>query len=298
MFEIRKSSVFEDAVDIYNVKDFNLQHIFDCGQCFRWNPYNGGYRGCAGGNAAELYFEAEKKGVLTIRNLYGEIDTDFWIRYLDLYRDYGKIKDDLAKKDRFMQVSVEFGYGIRLLKQEIFETLISFILSANNNIPRIKGCVENIAASYGEKLSDETYAFPAVKLLLPVTAADISDCCRAGYRCGYIVKTSNAFNENPVATEELKKMSRTDAQKRLRTFCGVGPKVADCVLLFTGAHTDVFPTDVWIKRVMEELYFKREASMKEIENFALSYFGEYAGYAQQYLFYYAREHMDELRNII
>jgi len=204
----------------------------------------------------------------------------------------------LAGIDKYLNASVDFGYGIRILNQEPFETLISFILSANNNIPRIKGCVEKLASAYGKKTSLGLYTFPSPEDLLNVSADEISDCCHAGYRCEYIVKSVKKYNENAINVEDLRNVSLAEAEKALRFYDGVGPKVADCILLFTGSRTDAFPVDVWVKRVIEELYLNKESSLKEIDAFARKYFGANAGFAQQYLFYFAREHLDVMKSII
>ena len=294
---VTKSEKSESAIDIHNVYDFNLQHIFECGQCFRWNPYKDGYIGVVKDIAAFVTYN-ENSGIMTIECENAENTSDFWINYFDLKRDYAEIKKKLAKIDKYLCKSVEFGYGIRLLKQDPFETLISFILSANNNIPRIKGCVEKISGTYGKETKYGLYTFPTPKMLSVATAQDISDCCHAGYRCEYIEKTVKKFIESPIDVTDLNNMSLQDAEKFLRQYDGVGPKVADCILLFTGAHTDAFPVDVWVKRVIEELYIGKTSTLKEIDNFAVEHFGELAGFAQQYLFYFAREHLDAMKNII
>ena len=292
-----KSDCLYNAVDIHNVTDFNLKHIFECGQCFRWNPCKDGYIGIASGIAAFVTYDESKK-ILTIQCEDALDNAGFWIDYFDLERDYSAIKKKLAEIDKYLNASVDFGYGIRILKQDPFETLISFILSANNNIPRIKGCVEKIAQAYGNKTESGLYSFPSPEELINVTAQDISDCCHAGYRCEYIEKTVKKFIEKPIDVNELSKLTLTDAEKFLRHYDGVGPKVADCILLFTGSHFDAFPVDVWVKRVIEELYIGRESSLKEINAFANEHFGSLAGFAQQYLFYFAREHLDVMKNII
>ena len=288
---------FEDAVDIFNVYDFNLEHIFECGQCFRWNRFGEGYKGIAGGLAAIVTYD-DPNHVLTIQCENAVNNADFWINYFDLKRDYGLIKKELSCIDKYLSKSIEFGYGIRILNQEPFETLISFILSANNNIPRIKGCVEKLAATYGKKNKFGLYSFPTPAELDGACADEISECCHAGYRCEYIEKTVKRFNEFPIDIDFLRNSSLAEAQKSLRFFAGVGPKVADCILLFTGAHYDAFPVDVWVKRVIGELYLDADASLKDIETFSHDYFGCYAGFAQQYLFYFAREHLDIMKNII
>ena len=296
--KVLKSSSFENAIDIHNVYDFNLKHIFECGQCFRWNPYDSGYIGIAGSNPAIVYYELEQKNVLTIKSSSAEKTADFWINYFDLRRDYSVIKNKLSKIDKYLKVSIEYGYGIRILNQDPFETLISFILSANNNIPRIKGCIENLSKSYGCDTEYNLYSFPTVESLLNVSADEISNCCHAGYRCDYIAKSVKQYYENPIDVELLKSISLSESENYLRKFSGVGPKVADCILLFTGAHQDAFPIDVWVKRVMEILYLKKDSAMKEISECSKNKFGDLSGFAQQYLFYYAREHLDELINIM
>lgn len=292
-----KSKIFEDAVDIYNVYDFNLEHIFECGQCFRWNKFEDGYKGIAGGIAAIVTYD-ESGHILTVQCENAIDCADFWINYFDLKRDYSLIKKELSGIDKYLNKSIEFGYGIRILNQEPFETLISFILSANNNIPRIKGCVEKLAATYGKKNKFGLFSFPTPTELSCVSADEISDCCHAGYRCEYIEKTVERYLQFPIDKDFLKNSSLADAQKSLRFFSGVGPKVADCILLFTGTHYDAFPVDVWVKRVIGELYLDSDASLKDIENFSHNYFGHLAGFAQQYLFYFAREHLETMKNII
>lgn len=281
-------------IEFHNIRDFDPRAIFDCGQCFRWVPGEDGlYCGVAGGRFGRMEYE---DGTLRIHGA-SEKDRQFWRKYLDLDRDYGKIKQQLQGIDQFLDRAIEFGSGIRILNQEFFETLISFILSANNNIPRIRGCIEHTAQYYGQE-KDGYFTFPDCEALSEATEEALSEKLHAGYRCRYIVNTCRRMRENPVTAEELGAMSLSDARKTLCTYMGVGPKVADCILLFTGARSDVFPVDVWVKRVMEELYFGRSATVKEIDAFAAEHFGKMCGFAQQYLFYYAREHMQELRNMI
>lgn len=278
------------SILVENVKDFNPVHIFECGQCFRWVKRDEGvYTGVVKGKAANISFN---NGILRISNSDGSDFGNIWYDYLDLGRDYGEIKKVLSGKDEVMRKAVEFGYGIRILRQEIWETLISFILSANNRIPRIMKTVAAISKFYGEEIAvdgERFYSFPPVEKLSSSSVEEL-EVCRGGFRCKYIVNSSRMIKNGDVCLEEMKKMETVSAARaELMKFPGVGPKVADCVLLYSGTRYDVFPTDVWVKRVMEELYFKREASFKEIQEFASDYFGELAGFAQQYLFYYARE---------
>jgi N-glycosylase/DNA lyase len=214
-----------------------------------------------------------------------------WFDYLDLGRDYTRIKQELMEKDEIMRKAVAFGYGIRILRQELWETLISFILSSNNRVPRIMQIVESISVCYGQELAAwgrRYHAFPEVQKLSESSVEELA-ACRGGYRCRYVIGTARMIREGAVRLDSLAGMQTAEARRELTRLPGVGDKVADCTLLYSGTRYDVFPTDLWVKRVMEELYFGREASMQEIQAFAAEYFGELRGFAQQYLFYYARE---------
>jgi len=284
---------YENRIEIYDIKDFSLKDIFSCGQCFRWTPTKDGcgYEGVAGGRAVRMYF---KEGTLTIFGANYNDFCDFWYDYLDLGTDYNKIKIQLAAIDTHLATAVQFGSGIRILKQEPFETLISFIISANNNIPRIRGIIEKLSEQYGEKIEFEEKfyrKFPECNILGSFCENELSLCCHAGYRCAYIEKTCTQFEKLPFNADMLKNMSLVDARKFLLGYMGVGKKVADCILLFIGSHFDAFPVDVWVKRVMQNLYFQTDVTIKQVEDFACEHFGDLAGYAQQYLFYYAREQM-------
>jgi len=275
-------------VIIENVRDFDPVHIFECGQCFRWIRQNEGtYTGVAKGRAVNVGYS---EGRLEIENSSTNDFTDIWFDYFDLGRDYSEIKQRLAK-DEIMREAIKFGKGIRILRQDLWETLISFIISANNRIPMIMKVVAAISKLYGDEIvynGKSFYTFPEVDRLAKSSVEQL-EVCRGGFRCKYIVKTSGMVQEGVVDLRALVHMGTAEARGELTKFPGVGNKVADCTLLYSGTKYDVFPTDVWVKRVMEELYFKREASFKEIQDFSHEYFGELAGFAQQYLFYYARE---------
>jgi len=278
----------ENCIIVENVKDFNPVHIFECGQCFRWIRQDDGiYMGTALGRTVNVSFS---DGVLRIDNSNLEDFKNLWFDYFDLGRDYSEIKAALAK-DEIMKRAVEFGYGIRILKQDIWETLISFIISANNRIPMIMKVVDSISRAYGEEIDFKgrtTYAFPSAESLSNAVLEHLQ-ACKGGFRCRYILAAANAVVNREIDLDSLHRLDTDSARCELTRLPGVGNKVADCTLLFSGVKYDVFPTDVWVKRVMEELYLKREASFKEIQEFAADYFGNLAGFAQQYLFYYARE---------
>lgn len=279
-------NITDGILQIKDVKDFNPVHVFECGQCFRWvKQENGSYRGIAGGRCVNVSFI---DGDLYIANATEQDFIDIWYEYFDLGTDYTKIKA-ILEKDEIMKEAVKTGYGIRLLKQDFWELIISFIISANNMIPRIMKTVDALSALKGECIdcNNNLYSFPEITQLADSTLEEIEQC-RAGFRCKYIHKTSRIMVENTVTRQMLMAMDTDNARKELMKFPGVGPKVADCILLFSGLKYDVFPTDVWVKRVMEELYLKKDSSLKEIQKFAKDNFGDLTGYAQQYLFYHAR----------
>jgi len=267
------------------VQDFVPKHIFECGQCFRWNKVEDKYIGIAGGKVVSVYMADEQ--TLVLGNCTQEDFDGFWHDYFDLSRDYSQIKAELSKDD-IMKEAIKFGSGIRLLKQDFNEVLISFIISANNRIPRIMKSVETLSALYGKKIFEKYFSFPSLNILAGLTVDDIN-LCKAGFRCKYISNTSQTVSEGHFGSCKVNSHDCVQIREKLLELSGVGPKVADCIMLFSGNDYSSFPTDVWVKRVMEELYFKREASLKEITKFAHNYWGEYAGFAQQYLFYYARE---------
>lgn len=275
-------------VVVGNVKDFDPVHTFECGQCFRWvRQDDRSFTGVARGRVLNV---SVRDGELILKNTDIDDFKNIWFDYFDLGRDYGKIKEAVMKDDT-MKEAVSFGWGIRLLKQELWETLISFIISANNRIPRIMKTVGVISKLYGEKLEMDGkyyYSFPGVEKLMQSSLEEL-EVCKGGFRCKYILNSSRMIEREEIDLAKIHLMDTDRAREELMKFPGVGPKVADCVLLFSGTKYDVFPTDVWVKRVMEELYLKKETGLKEIQKFAAGYFGDLAGFAQQYLFYYARE---------
>lgn len=290
---MRKLDMKEDKVfTVENVDDFDLDHIFDCGQCFRWEKNDEGkYVGTAFGKVAAIDFN-KKSRQLTIYNSDREDFENIWKHYLDLDRDYGGIKKYLAEKDPVIKDAIDYGYGIRILNQEKWETLISFIISQNNNIPRIKKCIDSVAETLGDKAGTYNgktyYNLPSPDTLAGATLDDIAPC-RLGYRAKYLIETAKAVKEEGIeALEALANPEISSAQtaEALRKYCGVGPKVANCISLFSMGKIDSFPIDVWVKKVMNRLYGLDESDMKGMASFAAEKFGKYGGIAQQYLFYY------------
>lgn len=278
-------------VIIDGVKDFHLDHTFDNGQCFRWNKEaDGSYTGVAFGKAANINYVGES---LILDNISLEDFHKNWRGYLDLDRDYGAVKRMLSEKDSAMRNAISYGYGMRILQQEKWETLISFILSQNNNIARIKKCVEGLCAAHGSPLGSYRgrmyYAFPTTAALAQLSPEEL-DTCRLGYRAKYIVETAKQIAADEGRTlESLGRASTEEAYEYLLGLCGVGPKVANCIMLFSMGKQESFPLDVWIKRVMNQVYHIEEGNAKKMQAYAADHFGGYGGIAQQYLFYYTRE---------
>lgn len=273
-----------------NVEDFNLHHIFDCGQCFRWNVCpDGSYEGVAKGHGLKILQQGD---TVTLYNTDNEVFYNIWYDYFDFSKDYGKIKEILSE-DEVLKKAIPFGSGIRILKQELFETVISFIISASNNIPRIKKIVESLCENFGRKITymgKTFYTFPDCNTLSKLSLEDLA-VIRAGFRDKYIKAAADAFAAKEISDDTFLGLSTPEAKKVLQGLYGVGSKVADCILLFGLSRTDSFPVDVWVKRIMETLYLGKETKNVEIERFALSRFGEYSGLAQQYLFFYGRENL-------
>ena len=277
-------------------KTFDLKDIFECGQCFRWNKEeNGSYTGIWKENIVNIKKEGQDyvfTGICKNQNLEEEI-----YHYFDLDRNYEQIKKELSKKDKYMKTSIAYGKGIRILNQDLWETIISFIISANNNIPRIKGIVERLSKTYGNKIEwngKEYYTFPTPMQLKDVTVEEYRQL-GLGFRDIRLYETTKMILDGKVDLQELKNNPNTiEVREKLLTLSGVGPKVADCILLFSDLkRLEVFPIDVWVRRVMNDLYIQNEdeskVSKKQIEKIARNKFGNLAGLAQQYLFYWRRE---------
>ncbi len=280
-----------NRVIVDGVKDFHPDHTFDNGQCFRWNrEADGSYTGVARGRVVNVGYRGER---LTIDNAPpGEFET-VWKDYLDLDRDYGALKRMFSEKDATMREAIAYGGGMRILRQDQWETLISFILSQNNNIARIKKCVEALCAAHGKPIGiyrgRPYYAFPSPEQLAVLSPGEL-DVCRLGYRAKYIVETAKQIAADGGRTLcGLEKAPSEEAWEYLLSLSGVGPKVANCIMLFSMGKYERFPLDVWIKRIMHQAYHIEEGNVKKMQEYAASHFGKYGGIAQQYLFYYARE---------
>ena len=293
--EVETNDAFDLAI---KTKCFNLQDTLECGQCFRWERLDDGENG-------RDY--SEYVGVISDRVLHVKQEKNmFYVSsnnkdhlkrvvdyYFDLYNNYDTIEEAICKIDDTVKKAVDNTTGIHILNQAQFETIISYIISANNNIPRIKKSIAEISRRYGTEVDFEGksyYLFPTIDQLANVTVEEFKDC-GVGFRDKYLVKTISDLKENNVCDECNTALTNSQLRKILMSFVGIGPKVADCVMLFSFGRQDVFPIDVWIKRSMENLYLKRECSINEINRFASERFGAYSGIVQQHLFHNMRNEM-------
>ena len=284
----------EQKVILKNIDSFEPKHIFECGQCFRWDEnIDGSYTGVIGKSV--LNVKKQKKDII-IDGISNDDLGKIVNKYFDLDRDYEKIKFKLSKIDNDVAKSIRYGEGIRILNQDLWETIISFIISANNNIPRIKGIIKRICEKYGEKIvwdGKEYFSFPTPEELSKASVEDLRKL-GLGFRDIRVYQTTQIINSKEIDLNKLKNEETEVTREKLLTLPGVGPKVADCILLFSELkRLEVFPIDVWVRRVMNELYIKMEDETKVNKNDVLKLakekYGNLAGLAQQYLFYWKRE---------
>lgn len=280
--------VKNNNVVLKNVRDFNLTHIFECGQAFRFNKTGENeYTGVAKGRALTV---SQRDDEVILYDTSYEDFINIWHDFFDLSTDYSAIKKAVAV-DSYMREAINYGYGIRILKQDLWETLISFIISASNNVPRIKGIVERLCVAFGEEIEYRGkvyYSFPTPQKMSSLTLHELS-VIRSGFRDKYIIDACKKTSSGYLMLDSLCDMTTQEAKKALMSINGIGEKVSNCILLFGLGRVDSFPVDVWIKRIMEYCYFDSEQSIDTISSLAKEKFGDLGGYAQQYLFYWARE---------
>ncbi|WP_026478929.1 DNA-3-methyladenine glycosylase family protein [Alkaliphilus transvaalensis] len=280
----------DNSVILINAEDFEPKHIFECGQCFRWDQEaDGSYTGVAFNRVINVKKENNE---IIIDNTNKKDFEEIWTSYFDLETNYGAIKDRLVIDDPVMKQATTFGSGIRILRQDLWETVISFIISANNNIPRIKKIVNSMSEKYGDFIGTykgkNYYSFPKPEVIAQLTKDSLMSC-NTGYRAAYIINTAIQVSDNGLIVGDYQNPADGDYLKKLMELNGVGPKVANCIAFFSLGKLEAFPIDVWVKRLMEHFYFCQETPGGEIQRFAKEKFGQHAGYAQQYLFYYGRE---------
>ncbi len=292
----------DKVLKIGKFEDLDLEQTFDCGQCFRWiRQEDGSYSGIAYGQIGNIYIE---EGCLTVRTKgeigeNQEVDRAFWRYYLDLDRDYGEIKRVLGEKDAKVAKAITSGQGIRILKQETWETIVSFIVSQQKQIPSIKKCVESLAQAFGEKAGTldgkAYYSLPSPKVLAELSEAELAPV-GLGYRAPYLIKSAKQIVECGILEKEplgeFRQWKDLDNFVPVPELTGVGPKVENCIRLFGMNQIESFPIDTWIKKVMVQAYGFNEKELESMRKFAARQFGEYGGIAQQYLFYHIKKGLD------
>lgn len=278
-------------MQIRNATDFSLKYTLESGQSFRWTQIDDAYYGVVEGHLLKI---RQVGTTLCVESSATENETTFvpfLQHYLDIGRDVPKI---LAKvdNDAYMHRAIEKLWGMRILNQELWETVASFILSQNNNVPRIRGIIQRLSERFGEQLTLTgyvDYSFPSPDALATATMDELL-ACGTGYRASYLRDAAKAVVSGELTLTSVKQMPYLEAKRELMRRNGIGEKVADCICLFSLGHLAALPIDVWIKRIFETLYLRRRATNHEIREFAHTYFGEGVGYAQQYLFHYVHEY--------
>lgn len=265
----------KDFIKISGKDDFNPRHILECGQIFSFKKNGENYQVLSADKKAEI-FEKENGYIIKTK------DPDYFENFFDLKTDYGEIKKKLKEYDILIK-PIEYGYGIRIVKQDLFETVISFIVSANNNIKRIKMILDRMRQKLGQNMGDY-YAFPTREALLSVDEAFFTSI-GAGYRAKYLYETVRLIDEN--ALKEWNLLSTPDLRRKLIGLSGVGSKVADCILLFGYGRGDIFPVDTWIAQMYNKFY-EHQKNRETIRYNLTKQFGQFSGYAQQYLFFFMR----------
>lgn len=275
---------------VKGIKDFDLEQTLECGQCFHFVKLGDEEYGLTA--YGKLLHIKQTGDELIFYNTSGEDFEKIWRKYFDLDRDYSSIKDKLLEKDDKLKDAIERMDGVRILNQDFFETLISFIISQNKQIPHIKKIVADISEKYGKYAGNingvDFYTFPSVGELKKATVEDLLEL-KTGFRAPYIADAVDKVNDNIIKEDCLRELNVDDCCEELCRIKGVGNKVANCVMLFSLGKREAFPVDVWIKRIMENLYFDSQDTSKDvIAELAKEKFGDLGGYAQQYLFYYGK----------
>jgi N-glycosylase/DNA lyase len=258
----------------FTQKDFSLEQTLQCGQCFRWRrAASGVWEGAAGGLVCRIAQEGHRFRVTGVPLPVWE---EFWVPYFDLSRDYGKLKARLAAHPVLARAA-EYSPGLRVLRQPPWEALCTFIISQNNNIPRITGIVERLCLSFGSPIAPGWNSFPSPERLAGLCADDLAPL-RSGFRAKYILDAARKVSSGEVSLRAAAFLPIEEAREELMRISGVGQKVADCALLYGLGRVECCPTDVWIRRVMQQFF------PQGLPEWVLPE----AGLAQQYLFHYAR----------
>jgi N-glycosylase/DNA lyase len=257
----------QNHISLKNITNFDLSQTFDCGQCFRWEKSDGKFHGVVQGKSITL---SQNGNNILIENMSVSEFKSFWFDYFDLGTDYEKIGENVARVSVIASDAYHACSGIRILKQDPWETLCSFIISQNNNIPRIKKIVSSLCSIFGKKIGND-FSFPSAEKISSLDLDDLSPI-KSGFRAKYILDAANKVENKEIVFKILSSSTIDDARNALMQIKGVGPKVADCVLLYGLHKLEAFPMDVWMKRVMKTFF----------QNKSPQIFGPYAGIAQQY----------------
>ncbi|MGN1163022.1 MAG: DNA-3-methyladenine glycosylase family protein [Christensenellales bacterium] len=267
----------KNQIKVLDLGEFDITQILECGQIFSYEKL---------GENHFFVYSADKVCEVVQNEEFAQIftkDVDYFINFFDLDENYCNFKQKLRDFDE-LKDALEYGYGIRILKQDIFEMFVSFVISANNNIPRIKNSIKYIREHAGKNMGDY-FAFPT---LMELAKYDVEFFVSAGlgYRAAQLVKLLGQLKS--VDIEELKQMDTESLRKFLITLSGIGPKVADCILLFGFSRKDVFPVDTWIAKIFHDKFGDTD-NRNEMREELIKKFGDLSGVAQQYLFYHKRQ---------
>ena len=255
------------------IRHFDLAQTLDCGQAFRWAGDGNSYSGIAHGRRLEV---ENTSGGVVLKNITPAEFESTWKSYFDLGRDYTQLRESFSS-DEHLSKAIDFSPGLRLMKQDVWEILISFILSQNSNIPRIKKMISSLCQHFGQELPCGGFAFPTAEKLADLSGNDLAPI-KCGYRASYIIDAARRVHDGRFNAASLKSLPTDEVRTALLEIHGVGPKVADCVLLFGFGRIECYPLDVWMKRVMTNMY--PGGFPESLKN--------HAGIAQQFLFHYAR----------
>lgn len=281
-----KYQKFEDRIEIYDKQNFCPKHILECGQVFCYKKVFDEYVVYPKDKFCKIIESADKYVIETT-------DVEYFENYFDLKTDYEKIKSELKKHEE-LAFPLEYGSGIRILKQELLETVVGFIISANNNIGRIKNSLNKIRERFGREVAlidgEKFYAFPTLEDLKTLTEEDFKTF-GTGYRAGYLVDTISKLDKflEDFSMKNSETLGTKILLSELLKLKGVGRKVAECILLFGYGKLDVFPVDTWIKKVYKDIFGEEESSSNSMCDKLILKYGSLSGYAQQYLFYSKRE---------
>lgn len=274
---------------LFLVKDYNLDYTLDSGQTFRWEKIDGGWEGVIYNRWVRL--EHHKDGIAA--TVFGTMDDWRWLEdYLQINTDINAILNSFPN-DRWLEQAVKECRGLRIVRQQPWECLASFLMSSSKQIVQIKQIISNLCSYFGEPAQtppgrEKLYSFPSIESIARADETELRRC-KMGFRAAYLKNTAQLIQNEKINLEKLSCLDVDQAREALMRFPGVGVKIANCVLLFSLGFYRAFPVDVWVKKALQNFYFDNKLVKKgEMERFAYEYFGEFGGYAQQYLFHYIR----------